>query len=89
MNGSRPRPIPPDDPYLGLAALGRVCGMSIRTLRDRIHDAVTPLPAYRVGRGKLLVRRSEFDAWMAKRRYAPATIEDIVENVLRDLAGKA
>jgi Helix-turn-helix domain len=77
-----------EDAYLDLAALSRVAGLSVRTLRDRIHDAVDPIPAYRPGAGKLLVRRSEFDRWMARRRYRATTVDGIVEDVLRELAGR-
>jgi hypothetical protein len=45
-----------------------------------------PLPAYQVG-GKLLVRRSEFDTWMAAfRRRAQPDVDGIVSDVMRDLA---
>jgi hypothetical protein len=76
------------DDYLDLRRLSRVSSHSVRTLRDRIHDAVDPLPAYRVG-GKLVVKRSEFDAWMSRRRYAAAKVDAIVDDVLRELAGKS
>ncbi len=42
-------------------------GLSRRTLQTLVNDDTDPLPSYRVG-GKLLVRRSEFDAWMARRK---------------------
>jgi excisionase family DNA binding protein len=42
-------------------------GLSRRTLQDLINDPQDPLPSYRVG-GKILVRRSEFDRWMSRRR---------------------
>ena len=54
----------PLDPYLPLKALSGYCGLSVRKLRGFLNDPVRPLPCYRVG-GKLLVRRSEFDAWIA------------------------
>ena len=56
------------DPYLSLTALAEYCGLSVRTLRKLIdlppHQA---LPCFRPG-GKILVRRSDFDAWMAQYR---------------------
>jgi excisionase family DNA binding protein len=73
-----------EDAYLDLVTLAHVGGLSVRTLRDRIHDPVDPLPAYRVG-GKLLVRRSEFDTWMSRRRYTATTVDGVVEDVLREL----
>jgi hypothetical protein len=39
-------------------------GAVMRKLRDYLSDPVRPLPHYRVG-GKVLVRRSEFDSWIA------------------------
>lgn len=58
----------PLDPYLPLKALAQYSGMSTRTLRTYIdRPPAEALPCYRVG-GKLLVRRSEFDAWMVQYR---------------------
>jgi len=56
------------DPFLPLRSLAAYAGVSVRTLRQYL--ALPPdraLPCYRVG-GKILVRRSEFDAWMAPYR---------------------
>jgi excisionase family DNA binding protein len=53
----------PLDPYLPLRALAGYTGLSVRTLREHLADPAHPLPCYRVG-GKVLVRRSEFDAWV-------------------------
>jgi excisionase family DNA binding protein len=59
--------------------------LSVRKLRDHLADAVHPLPSYRVG-GKVLVRRSEFDAWMGRFRHQPGVeAARIVEEVLRGL----
>ncbi len=55
------------DPYLGTAALAAYLGLSRRTVQTLVTDPNDPLPSYRVG-GKLLARRSEVDAWMARRR---------------------
>lgn len=55
------------DPYLTIRALSGYTGLSRRTLQSLVNDPLDPLPSYRVG-GKILVRRSEFDAWMARRR---------------------
>jgi hypothetical protein len=73
------------DPYLPLRALAAYSGMSARSLRDRLTDPYHPLPHYRVG-GKLLVRRSEFDRWIARYRQVGNTdVERIAGDVLRDL----
>ena len=73
------------DLYLPLTALEKYAGLSVRTLRDHLTDPTHPLPCYRVG-GKILVRRSEFDAWIAKYRAAGRTdVGAIVDEVLRDV----
>ena len=54
-------------------------------LRDHLDDPVHPLPCYQIG-GKILVRRSEYDAWVAQfRRQRQADVDRIVSDVLRDL----
>jgi hypothetical protein len=62
------------DPYLTLTALAAYAGVSVRQLREYLvnpplpRDAGAPLPPplphYRLA-GRILVRRSEFDRWMA------------------------
>ncbi len=75
----------PLDPFLSLRALASYSGLSTRKLRDCLADPLHPLPHYRVG-GKILVRRSEFDAWMvAHRQHGRPDVEKIVSDVLRDL----
>lgn len=56
------------DPYMPLRALATYSGLSVRTLRSHLDRIpAEALPCYRVG-GKVLVRRSEFDAWIAADR---------------------
>ena len=76
----------PLDPYLSLKALSGYSGLSVRKLRDHIADPTHPLHCYQVG-GKLLVRRSEFDAWIAAyRRHGRRDVDTIVGEVLREIA---
>lgn len=76
----------PLDPFLSLKALADYSGLSIRTLRASLVDPIHPLSSYRVGR-KILVRRSDFDRWMAVyRRVRAPDVGQIVAEVLRDLA---
>jgi len=73
------------DPFFPLRALASYSGLSVRKLRDCLDDLMNPLPCYQVG-GKLLVRRSEFDAWIAGyRRRGRADVDRIVTDVLRTL----
>ena len=75
------------DPFMSLRILASYSCVSVRKLRQYLHDPVHPLPHYRVG-GKIVVRRSEFDAWMAAyRRVGQADVEGLVDSVLRDLRG--
>jgi hypothetical protein len=70
---------------LSLRALSAYSGLSVRKLRDHLDNPAHPLPFYRVV-GKILVRRSEFDAWMAHYRQRGQTdVDSIVREVLKDL----
>lgn len=70
------------DPWLPLRALAGYSGLSVRTLRDYINDPLRALPCYRIG-GKVLVRRGEFDGWMAQhRRVGPRGMDEIVDAVI-------
>lgn len=56
------------DPYLSLRALAAYSGLSRRTLRTYLERLPNEAPpCYRLG-GKILVRKSEFDAWIAQFR---------------------
>jgi hypothetical protein len=74
------------DPYLSLRALATYSGCSVRWLRDRLADPHHPLPCYRLPGGKLLVRRSDFDGWLARyRQVGRADVERAVAEVLGGL----
>lgn len=74
-----------DDAYLPLKALSQYCGLGVRTLRGYLHHPVSPLPHFRVG-GKILVRRSDFDVWVARFRSDSVSIVDaIVADTLKGL----
>jgi len=73
------------DPFLSLKGLANYSGLSVRTLREYLTDSVNPLPHYRV-RGKILVRRSEFDGWIATyRQRGHRDVAQVVDEVLRTL----
>ena len=75
------------DPFLSLRALANYSCVSVRKLRELLEDSAHPLPHYRLG-AKILVRRSEFDAWMtAYRKAGQADVGRIVDTVMRDLRG--
>jgi hypothetical protein len=75
----------PLDPFLSFRALATYSGLSVRKLRDHLDDPTHPLPHYRVG-GKIVVRRSEFDAWISMyRRVGGIDVSQIVKEVLGGL----
>jgi hypothetical protein len=89
----------PADPWLSLEALSKYSGVSVRSLRAYLADPAHPLPCYRLrdphvivtktGKrqtvtGKILVRRSEFDAWMQRFRYT-SDLDKIVDEVVSEI----
>jgi excisionase family DNA binding protein len=73
------------DPFLSLRALAAYSGLSVRTLRAHLSDLTHPLPCYRVG-GKILVRRSEFDGWIARhRQVGTGDVDRLVADALKSL----
>lgn len=54
-----------DDGYLSIRDLVQYSGLSRRTLGRYFAARRDPLPHHRVGR-RVLVRRDEFDAWVAR-----------------------
>jgi len=77
----------PGDPYLTLKALAQYSACSVRWLRDRLTDPHHPLPGYRLPGGKILVRRSDFDTWIARyRTLGIPEVGRIVDEVLAVVA---
>ena len=74
----------PLDPYLSLRGLASYSGLSVRTLRGHLQDPERPLPYYKVG-GRLLVRASEFDNWMAahRARWEPRLRQTVAATLAR------
>jgi excisionase family DNA binding protein len=78
----------PQAEWLDLRHVTEYASISERTLRAWIHSPVDPLPAVRVS-GKILVRRSELDAWLQRHRVQTLESLDLnglVEDVLQGLA---
>ena len=70
--------------WLDLKRLQDYAAVSERTLRDWIRLEVNPLPAVQV-RGKILVRKSDFDRWLEQHKVKPldlgVIVNQLVENV--------
>ena len=74
--------------WLGLRQVTQYADVSERTVRAWIHASVDALPAVRIG-GKLLVRRSELDAWLGRHRVRPLeaiNLDAIVRDTLYAVA---
>jgi excisionase family DNA binding protein len=54
-----------EDRYLTIRELIDYSHLSYSTIARHLASETSPLPHYRVG-GRVLIRRSEFDAWVAK-----------------------
>ncbi len=77
----------PLDPYLSLKALASYSGLSVRKLREALTDPLHPLPCYRVG-GRIVTRRSEFDAWMKRfRQVGRPELDTLVDEIVADVSG--
>ncbi|HZL67839.1 MAG TPA: helix-turn-helix domain-containing protein [Candidatus Limnocylindrales bacterium] len=73
--------------WLDLHALTKYAAVSERTIREWIHLSHNALPAVQVGK-KLLVRRSDFDAWLENHRFRPIesiNVTGIVNELLSEL----
>ena len=71
-----------EDCYLPLKELARYCGLCVRTIRGYLTSPSDPLPHYKIG-GKILVRRSDFDAWTARFRVVSSDgLDAVVANIM-------
>jgi hypothetical protein len=74
--------------WLDLRGLTAYAAVSERTIREWIHLAQDPLPAVQVEKGKLLVKRTQFDRWLQAHPFRPAESVDvgrIVDEVMNEL----
>jgi hypothetical protein len=77
--------------WMDLKAVQAYACVSERTLRDWIHLPVNPLPASQAGGGKILVKRSQLDAWLEAHPYEPLDSVDVdrITDEIMDQLGKA
>lgn len=75
------------DPFLSLRAASGYTNLSVRSLRGWLTHPERPLPCYRVN-GKILLRRSEVDHWLAGfREVGPQDVDAMVQAIVHDLQG--
>jgi hypothetical protein len=71
------------DQYFDLKGLAAYSALGVGTLRDHIRES--RLPCFKV-KGKILVKRSEFDRWMETQRMdVEPTVDRIVNDVIDSL----
>ena len=71
------------DQYFDLKGLEAYSALKVPTLRDHIKSG--DLPCFKV-KGKILIRKSEFDAWLEGYRInRKQDIKNIVDDVLNSL----
>lgn len=71
--------------YLPLSDLASYCGLSVKTLRRYLRDPVSPLPHYQPA-SKIVVRVSEFHAWMARFQHVDTgALDALVDGILKDV----
>jgi len=71
--------------YLPLKALATYAGLSVRTLRAYLTHPAHPLPHFRIG-GKILVLRSDYDAWASRFRSNVApVVDEVVDDIMRSI----
>jgi len=68
------------DNYLDLRGLSNYSSLSISCLRDYIRGGL--MPGYKV-KGKILIRRSEFDTWIEG--FKLKNINSVVDEVMESL----
>jgi excisionase family DNA binding protein len=74
------------DHIYDLRGLSAYCSLGVPTLRDHIRSG--DLPCFKV-KGKILVRRSEFDAWLERHRVnSQHEITGIVNDIMVSIKGK-
>jgi len=78
------RPIEPA--FFDLAGASAYLGgaLQVRTLR-RLISQPGGLPYYQVGRGKVMIRRADLDAWLAQHRQEPVDLDAIADQAITEL----
>ena len=84
FEGVRAGVVQVSDVYFSLKTLSNYAGLSVRRLRSYLTDRTWPLPFYRIG-GRILIRRSDYDAWAAHFRRDPAAVDALVDDIMQGL----
>ena len=69
--------------YIDLRGLAEYSSLAVPTIRDYL-KALNPIPHYKL-KGKILVRKSEFDLWIKNFQVKESRLDKIVDDVLKSL----
>jgi hypothetical protein len=74
--------------YFDLQGASQYTGgaLSIRTLR-RLISRPGGLPYYRIGKGKIMVRRTDLETYLKDHRHDPMDLNALADQAVRELAG--
>lgn len=73
------------DQYFDLKGLAAYSALAVPTLRDYLKDGRNPVPYFKV-KGKILVRKSEFDRWLEDFRVnRKQHVQSVVDEVMTSL----
>ena len=72
--------------YFDLSGASAYCGgaLSVRSLRRLICEP-GGLPYIRVGRGKIMVKRADLDAYLEAHRHEPMDLDALADLAIREL----
>ena len=70
------------DQLFDLRGLSAYSALAVPTLRDYLRDGRNPIPYFKI-KGKILVRKAEFDAWLETFRVnRKQNVQEIVDGVM-------
>jgi len=70
--------------YINLRILSKRLGVAKRTLRNWIHDPISPLPAYKV-KGLLLFKLADVEQWLEKFRVKTVDTNAMADEIMDEL----
>jgi hypothetical protein len=68
-----------EDKFLDLKGLAEYSSLAVPTIRDYL-KSVNPIPHFKI-KGKILVKQSEFDAWLEGFRVTGDALAALVDDV--------
>lgn len=71
------------DRYMDLKDLSSYSALSVRTLRHYLSIPVDPIPCFQLEK-KILVKKSEFDFWILRRKRKTPDLTGLVDEILND-----